>query len=112
MNREQRRKAAKQKAKNKKKPVQADAVRINQIQKQTINYTIELLGSIMCLALHDEFGFGKKRLEKLFEKMTYFFNDFEAGIISSDDMKEVIEDELKIKIKMSNILKAGHKEGK
>lgn len=110
MNREQRRKAAKQK--DKKKPVQVDAVRLNQIQKQTINYTVELLGSIICLALHDEFGFGKKRLEKLFKKMTYFYNDFEAGILSSEDMKEIIEDELKIKIKMSNILKAGHEEGK
>ena len=55
--------------------------------------------TILLWVLHDKFGFGNKRLERLIDEIDKFNEDFNAGLIDPKELIEQLEEETKIKIK-------------
>jgi hypothetical protein len=90
----------------KKPPIGISIERVEQIKKETVNYSIELMSCLFIMALRDEFKFGPKRIEQLLHKVSYMYKQFESKEVSSDEMKEVLEMSLGIKINLANVLKA------
>ena len=52
---------------------------------------------MMSFIVHDQFGFGKKRLSKIMDKFDEAAHDLEEGWISWDDIIEIMEDECGMK---------------
>ena len=50
------------------------------------------------MALHDEFGFGKSRLQRFIDKVDYVYDSYEQGYISLKDMTGTIENETGINV--------------
>lgn len=62
-----------------------------QLNRQKNKENKEMFGNaltILLRVLHDKFGFGNKRLERLIDEIDKFNEDFNAGLI---DPKELIE---------------------
>ena len=53
--------------------------------------------TILLWVLHDKFGFGNKRLERLIDEINKFNEDFNAGLIDPKELIEQLEEETKIK---------------
>lgn len=73
-----------------------------QLNKQKNKENKEMFGNaltILLWVLHDKFGFGNKRLERLIDEIDKFNEDFNAGLIDPKELIEQLEEETKIKIK-------------
>lgn len=91
MNREMRRKSARNKNAGKQaleafQERQKAAIWVN----SAVNDTFLLLSFI----LHDKFGFGKGRLDKIRYECTRLKDAMESGYINFDDIEDVIKDEV------------------
>lgn len=61
-------------------------------------YTNGMLSSAWLLQLRDTFGFGQRRLQRVFSRVQENFNSIVAGLISYDDMGKVLLDECRIRL--------------
>ena len=66
---------------------------------QLANETFIILIAITSMVLHDEFGFGKKRLETFVEQACRKYNDLDSGLYSVDDAKTWFEEYTGMQIK-------------
>lgn len=67
------------------------------------NETFIILVALTAMVLHDEFGFGKKRLETFVEQACRKYNDLDSGLYSVEDAKVWFEEYTGMKIqKISN----------
>ena len=63
-----------------------------------INSAYKVFAILGLTALHDEFGFGTKRLERFTDKMLYLLDSYNKGYISPDDLNQVLKDETGISV--------------
>jgi hypothetical protein len=54
--------------------------------------------AVVALCLRDKLRFGKKRSMRFMEKVDILFQDLANGVITIDDIKQVLVDEVKIYI--------------
>ena len=64
-------------------------------QKQMFNSAM----IIICWVLHDKFGFGSKRLERLIDEVNEFNDNFNAGLIEPNELIEQLKEETGIEFK-------------
>ena len=57
------------------------------VRKKAINETSNCIASAFFMSLHDTFGFGQKRLERLHNKTLSIFNDVVDGHLTVDDIQ-------------------------
>lgn len=72
-----------------------------QLNRQKNKENKEMFGNaltILLWVLHDKFGFGNKRLERLIDEIDKFNEDFNAGLIDPKELIEQLEEETKIKL--------------
>jgi hypothetical protein len=55
---------------------------------------------IYAMALHDTFGFGKKRIEKVSMRVKELFEGLESGEISSKEVERVVKEELDLEYEL------------
>ncbi len=76
---------------------------LNKIRKQAVSDATEkallLVMALPLMALRDEFGFGKKRLERFSEKMEYLLDSFDKGYITIQDLHDCLKEEVGVEIK-------------
>ena len=92
------RQQAREEAKNKKVYTMTrqdvdNAIKIasKKIEKENQEYISELANTVAVayiMTLHDKFGFGQKRLERVHVNTFKIFNDISSGYITSADIKE------------------------
>ncbi len=68
--------------------------------KQAISMALNMMIALPVLVLHDKFGFGPKRTEKLIDEIKLLYDSFDQGYLTIEDMKNTIYEELGIKIDM------------
>lgn len=56
------------------------------VRQETLNYATSRCLAAFIVSLHDEFDFGRKRLEKLLSRVTETFDCIEAKTVSLDDL--------------------------
>lgn len=71
---------------------------IVETKKEAVQVATKRVIAAMTVALHDQFGFGKVRLERWMRKATQIFECIEAETVSCDDLIEWCKEELKIQI--------------
>lgn len=71
---------------------------VDKIRRDTIALCIELTASVSCLALNNEFGFGKKRLDRYMTRYDAEMGCINYGSLSKQDVDEWCEKK-KIQIK-------------
>lgn len=69
-----------------------------QVADRATTFCTEGLFSVFALVLHDELGFGKKRVEKLLSRVDKQFECITSGNVSLDDIKQEVMDKLNIEI--------------
>mgnify|MGYP000759659592 CR=1 FL=1 len=74
-------------------------VQMNRISNEQRKKNFESALILILWVLHDKFGFGNKRLERLIDEIDKFNEDFNAGLIDPKELIEQLEEETKIKIK-------------
>lgn len=74
-------------------------VQMNRISNEQQKKNFESALILILWVLHDKFGFGNKRLERLIDEINKFNEDFNAGLIDPKELIEQLEEETKIKIK-------------
>lgn len=74
-------------------------VQMNRISNEQQKKNFESALILILWVLHDKFGFGNKRLERLIDEIDKFNEDFNAGLIDPKELIEQLEEETKIKIK-------------
>lgn len=80
---------------NLKQDMRKDMLRIvNLGVEQAINHYLKTL----LLTLHDDFGFGQKRLEKVLDGMQNRAKDVRNGLISTEDIENVLEKEANLNL--------------
>ena len=62
------------------------------VRKKAINETSNCIASVFFMSLHDEFGFGQKRLERLHNKTLSIFNDVVDGHLTVDDIQSKLKE--------------------
>ena len=74
---------------------------MQEIKSKSINFTISAMQAAFVIALHDEFGFGPQRLERLISKVE---NQFDCIIEGTVELKDLIQwaEEYGVKIKGGN----------
>lgn len=77
---------------------QIEALKKDAVEKASEQAFILMLG-IPLIVMRDEFGFGKRRLEHIAERMLSHYEAFEQGYVTLDDIKTTIEEETGIIIK-------------
>lgn len=87
------------KAEQKKFKEQMLRVQMNRISNEQRKKNFESALILILWVLHDKFGFGNKRLERLIDEIDKFNEDFNAGLIDPKELIEQLEEEIKIKIK-------------
>ena len=107
MSRAERRRLEKE-AKKKKKTYTMTESAIVEIKKQAtrdaVEICINLMFGIPLLAFRDlsKWGkandWGKKRLNKMYEHMEKIYKDFENGLITLDDINQVLNDEVGLEV--------------
>ena len=107
MTRAERRRLEKQANKKKKTYVMTDE-EIIKLKKQAtldaVEICLNLMFGIPLLAFRDlsSWGkandWGKKRLNKMYEHMEQIYKDFENGIITLDDINQVLNDEVGLEV--------------
>lgn len=107
MSRAERRRLEKQ-AKKKKKTYTMTVEEITNLKKQAtmdaVEICLNLMFGIPLLAFRDlsKWGkandWGKKRLNKMYEHMEKIYKDFENGLITLDDINQVLNDEVGLEV--------------
>lgn len=107
MTRAERRRLEKQSNKKKKTYIMTD-VEIEKIKQQAtidaVDISLNLMLGIPLLAMRDlsTWGnandWGKKRLTKLSDKIIEIYDDFKNGLIALDDINQVLNDEIGLKV--------------
>lgn len=59
----------------------------------------DALFAALAMALHDNCGWGQKRVKRLFEQVTETFDAVQHDYVSIGDLKDTVKDELAIDIK-------------
>ena len=93
MNREQRRNEIK---KNKKLSMKVLKEVESGAKDNAIHNTIIAMEASMVTVLHDKYGFGRKRCQTIIKAFTDQFECITGGVVSIDDLKKQIKDELGI----------------
>lgn len=78
------------------RPVTLTQKKVNTMKDQAVNQAIQVTNLLPLLVLHDEFGFGKKRLERYlgaFNKQLEMYNEGRFDLI---DVIETLNDETKL----------------
>lgn len=65
---------------------------------EAIEVAFDMMIAIPMLVMHDKFGFGPSRSEKLLDEIKILYDDFKNGYLTIDDMKSTIYEELGIKL--------------
>lgn len=118
MNRKQRRAQQKQNKKKKKKKVERNIgiskedeqrlvektlkqfeKRYAEAQLKGIRYATTAMFAVLAVNLHDKWGWGKKRTERLFEQINETFNAVQEGYVKIEELIEIANDELGIELK-------------
>lgn len=55
---------------------------------------------IYAMALHDTFGFGKQRIERVSERVKELFEGLDKGEISTRDVEKVVKEELNLEYEL------------
>lgn len=67
--------------------------------KQATDDVVRTLIAIPVLVLHDKWGFGQKRLERFVVQMVEVLDSYEKGLVSMDDLMDVLKDEAGIDLR-------------
>lgn len=62
--------------------------------------TLDTVLTMAVMVLHDEFGFGKKRCKQFTDRYNLKSECLAAGLVTWDDMTQIIKDELGLSIKI------------
>ena len=96
MNRAERRRAAKEEAKKDTiytlNREQFETMKM-EIAKRTVVHSFVKMFGLSLMALHDEYGFGGKRLKVFAAKVMNLLDSFDKGYISFDDLEQTIKEE-------------------
>jgi hypothetical protein len=60
---------------------------IDLVRKKALQLAVWDLTATFIISLHDEFGFGKKRIEKFLERASRQFECINSGLVTIEDMK-------------------------
>lgn len=58
------------------------------VRQDAIKFASDCMIASFVISLHDEFGFGPKRMKRLLEKVNLQFDCVEAGTVSLEDLAE------------------------
>ncbi len=101
MNRQQRR--SNEKANKNEFKMTIKAEEMAKIRKQAIKIATEqamvMTLALPLMALRDEFGFGKQRLEKFSSKMYDLIDSYERGYITLQDLHECLREEVGMELR-------------
>lgn len=81
----------------KQKPAVITNAELEKLKKEAIERALDVIVAFPMLALRDEFGFGKKRLEKFHAKFFEIAEAYNAGLLSVEDIIATLEDETGMK---------------
>ena len=59
---------------------------IEETKQKAISYTTSCLSAAFIIALHDQYGFGIKRLENVLDKVKLQFECIDAGTVTVEDL--------------------------
>ena len=62
-------------------------------REKTINFVVRCYTAALSLVMHDKWGFGKKRLNRLAKQVNNIFESFLTGDISLSDVEGALNDE-------------------
>lgn len=68
------------------------------VAKEAMERAFILMLGIPVMALHDQFGFGRKRIEKFADAVLELYDSFEKGYVSLEDLIQTILEETGVKI--------------
>lgn len=71
---------------------------VDEIREKLADETFVILIAVTAMVLHDEFGFGKHRLETFVEQVCRKYSDLDSGLYSVEDAKDWFEDYTGMKI--------------
>lgn len=71
---------------------------IEKLRRDAINTTMQIMRVMPMLALRDEFGFGKVRMERYIEKLDSIVQAYNEDRISIRDVAKVLEDEIGVEV--------------
>ena len=94
MNRQQRRKLAKQGVDHKDLKVLYDATK-----QESIKQAVKLYSVAVAMVLHDKWGFGKVRLQRFLNQAQNLFDSIEKGYVSLDDCEKILLEECDVEFK-------------
>lgn len=81
----------------KQQPITLTHSKIEKIKMDATDNALSILTVFSMMALRDEFGFGKKRLEKFYKKFFDLNESFKLGYITLNDIVDTLEQETGIK---------------
>lgn len=64
---------------------------IEDLKVENIKHTLKLLFPMIALSLHDEFGFGEKRVNKILDKIKLQFDCINSKHVTFEDLKNECE---------------------
>lgn len=70
----------------------------DEISSQAANFDVEVLLTCFAQVLHDEYGFGQKRILRALNAVDTTFGKVLDGELSVKEMKQRLEDEVAVKI--------------
>ena len=71
---------------------------IEKLRKDAIHTTMQIMRVMPMLALRDEFGFGKVRMERYVEKLDSIVQAYNEGRISIRDVAKTLEAEIGVEV--------------
>ena len=77
----------------KNKKVQLRVSDVKKMERNAINQASYMALNMFMFTLHNDFGFGKKRLQDVFDKVNELSGDITEGRITFRDLEEVLESE-------------------
>ena len=73
------------------------------IEEMKLN-TIQTMLAMQCMVLHDEFGFGKKRLQQAVERFNLKVDCLCEGYVTWQDYIDTLKDEVDIELEITNLV--------
>jgi hypothetical protein len=67
---------------------------------KAIETALNMMIALPIMVLHDKFGFGPKRTERLIDEIKKLYDSFDEGYLTIEDIKNTIYEELGIEIDM------------
>ena len=64
-----------------------------------ISYATNAILAVMCIQLHDKWGWGQVRLTRLLDQVQETFDAIDEKYVSVEDLKKILSDEIGIEIK-------------